>query len=64
VIPRKSQWPIDTSPPTYWVEEMTAFAAEHGVESRLDLSLIPKLGHSAYGLLPYSQQAMGEALEQ
>jgi len=48
----------------YWVEEMTAFAAEHGVESRLDLSLIPKLGHSAYGLLPYSQQAMGEALEQ
>jgi pimeloyl-ACP methyl ester carboxylesterase len=47
----------------HWVAEMNEFAAEHGVESRLDLSLVPGLGHSSYGLLPYSRQAMSEALE-
>jgi pimeloyl-ACP methyl ester carboxylesterase len=47
----------------HWVTEMNVFAAEHGVESRLELSLVPGLGHSSYGLLPHSQQAMSEALE-
>lgn len=46
-----------------WVEEMNAFAAEHGVVSQLDLSLVPGLGHSAFGLFPHSQQAMSDALE-
>jgi hypothetical protein len=47
----------------HWVEEMAAFAEKHGVESQLSLSLIPKLGHSSYGLLPHSQQATAETLE-
>ena len=48
----------------FWVGEMKAFAAEHGAESHFDLSLVPGLGHSAYGLLEYSQQAMAETLQQ
>ena len=45
-----------------WVRDMNAFAAEHGVESRLRLWLIPKLGHSSYGLLPQSQAALSSLL--
>ena len=45
-----------------WVRDMNAFAAEHGVESRLRLWLIPKLGHSSYGLLPHSQAALSSSL--
>ena len=47
----------------FWVGEMEAFGAEHGFESQIDLSLVPGRGHSAHGLLEYSQQAMTEVLD-
>ncbi|MBN1660339.1 MAG: alpha/beta hydrolase [Anaerolineae bacterium] len=46
-----------------WVAEMEAWASAHGIESRIELSMIPGLGHSAYGLLPHCQQAMATLLE-
>ena len=45
-----------------WVAEMEAWAGAQGVESRIGLSMIPGLGHSAYGLLPHCQQAMAGIL--
>jgi hypothetical protein len=41
---------------------MNEFAAQHGVESGLRLWLIPKLGHSSFGLLPHSQAALSSML--
>jgi poly(3-hydroxybutyrate) depolymerase len=41
-----------------WVQDMNRFAAQHGVESKIRLELIPNLGHSSIGLLPYSQGAL------
>lgn len=45
-----------------WVQDMNVFAAQQGVESRLRLWLIPKLGHSSFGLLPHSQAALSSML--
>jgi poly(3-hydroxybutyrate) depolymerase len=42
----------------HWVRDMNRFAAQHGVESNIQLTLIPNLGHSSIGLLPYSQGAL------
>jgi pimeloyl-ACP methyl ester carboxylesterase len=41
-----------------WVQDMNRFAAQHGVAGNIKLSLIPNLGHSSIGLLPYSQAAL------
>lgn len=45
-----------------WVAEMEAWAAGQGVESRIELSMVPGVGHSAYGLLGYCQEAMAALL--
>ena len=41
-----------------WVQDMAAFAAANGLESRFRLELVPGIGHSMTGLLPYSQEAL------
>jgi hypothetical protein len=41
-----------------WVRDMTAFAEENGLESQFQIEIIPGLGHSMSGLLPYSQAAL------
>ncbi len=46
-----------------WVGDMAAFAEENGLESRFSISIIPGVGHSMSGLLPYSQEALVSHLE-
>lgn len=41
-----------------WAQDMNRFAARHEIAGNIKLSLIPNLGHSAIGLLPYSQEAL------
>jgi hypothetical protein len=41
-----------------WVADMAAFAEENGLESRFEIDIIPGVGHSMSGLLPYSQEAL------
>ncbi len=41
-----------------WVADMQAFAASNGLESQFKLDLIPGVGHSMIGLIPYSQKAI------
>lgn len=41
-----------------WVQDMAAFAEANGLESRFKVELIPGLGHSMSGLIPYSQGAL------
>jgi pimeloyl-ACP methyl ester carboxylesterase len=41
-----------------WVQDMAAFAEANGLESRFELELIPGIGHSMSGLIPYSQAAL------
>jgi pimeloyl-ACP methyl ester carboxylesterase len=41
-----------------WVQDMAAFAAANGLESRFNFDIIPAQGHSMTGLLPYSQAAL------
>ena len=41
-----------------WVQDMAAFAEANGLESHFKLELIPGIGHSMSGLLPYSQAAL------
>ena len=41
-----------------WIEHMSAFAAENGLESRFRISIVAGIGHSMSGLLPYSQEAL------
>ena len=37
---------------------MNAFAELNGVESQFEIELIPNIGHSMSGLIPYSQNAL------
>jgi hypothetical protein len=46
-----------------WVEDMGLFAEEHGLQSRFQFEVIPGIGHSMAGLLPYSQGALGSQSE-
>ena len=41
-----------------WVRDMAAFAEANGLESRFELEIIPRQGHSMSGLMPYSQEAL------
>ena len=41
-----------------WIADMAAFAEENGSESRFSIDIIPGIGHSMGGLLPYSQKAL------
>jgi pimeloyl-ACP methyl ester carboxylesterase len=41
-----------------WVNAMNAYAAQHGVEGKMQLSMIPGSGHSSLGLLPHCQDAL------
>ena len=41
-----------------WVADMTAFAEANGLESQFRLVLVPGIGHSMTGLMPYSQEAL------
>jgi pimeloyl-ACP methyl ester carboxylesterase len=41
-----------------WVRDVNQWAAELGGVGNIQLSLVPNLGHSSFGLLPYSQQAL------
>ena len=41
-----------------WIQDMAAFAAANGLESRFSLDLIPGQGHSMSGLISYSQDAL------
>ena len=41
-----------------WVQDMGTFAETNGLESRFRLEIIPGIGHSMTGLLPYSQKAL------
>ena len=43
-----------------WVEDMASLAEANGLESRFTISIIPGIGHSMSGLLPFSQQALLE----
>ncbi len=38
-----------------WVHDMDAFAAAHGVESQIKLSIFPNQRHSSTGLMPFCQ---------
>lgn len=38
-----------------WVSDIDAFAAAHGVESQIKLSIIPNQRHSSTGLMPFCQ---------
>ena len=40
-----------------WIKDMAAFAETFGLQSRFQLELVPGVGHSMSGLIPYSQQA-------
>jgi pimeloyl-ACP methyl ester carboxylesterase len=41
-----------------WVQTMVAFAEENGRESHFTFEIIPGLGHTMTGLMPYSQEAL------
>lgn len=41
-----------------WIKDMETFSELNGVESHFKLELIPGVGHSMSGLIPYSQQAI------
>lgn len=41
-----------------WIKDMNAFAELHGVTSAFTIGMIPGIGHSMIGLLPYSQKAL------
>jgi poly(3-hydroxybutyrate) depolymerase len=41
-----------------WVQDMAAFAEANGLESRFRLEIVPGIGHSMSGLMPYSQKAL------
>jgi pimeloyl-ACP methyl ester carboxylesterase len=41
-----------------WVQDMAAFAKENGLESQFTFEIIPGLGHTMTGLMPYSQNAL------
>jgi hypothetical protein len=41
-----------------WIQDMESFAEENGKESNFKLDLIPGIGHSMNGLIPYSQKAI------
>ena len=41
-----------------WVRDMAAFAEANGLESHFRFEIIPGIGHSMTGLLPYSQGAL------
>jgi pimeloyl-ACP methyl ester carboxylesterase len=41
-----------------WVADMAAFAQANGLESRFRFEIVPGIGHSMTGLMPYSQEAL------
>jgi poly(3-hydroxybutyrate) depolymerase len=41
-----------------WVQDMAAFAEANGLESRFRFEIVPGVGHSMTGLMPYSQEAL------
>lgn len=41
-----------------WVADMAAFAEANGLESRFRLEIVPGIGHSMSGLMPYSREAL------
>ncbi len=41
-----------------WVADMAAFAEANGLESRFRCMIVPGIGHSMTGLMPYSQEAL------
>jgi hypothetical protein len=41
-----------------WVADMAAFAEANGLESRFRFVIVPGIGHSMTGLMPYSQEAL------
>ena len=41
-----------------WIRDMNAFAESNGVESQFKIEIIPGIGHSMSGLIPYSQNAI------
>lgn len=41
-----------------WVRDMGAFAQANGLESQFTFEIIPGLGHTMTGLIPYSQNAL------
>jgi len=41
-----------------WIKDMSTFAEANGVESQFMIELIPGIGHSMNGLIPYSQSAL------
>ncbi|NIV29640.1 MAG: hypothetical protein GWN58_09055 [Anaerolineae bacterium] len=41
-----------------WVADMSAFAEANGLESRFQFVIVPGIGHSMTGLMPYSQEAL------
>ena len=41
-----------------WIQNMTTFAETNGVESQFELALIPGIGHSMIGLVPYCQDSL------
>ena len=41
-----------------WVADMAAFAEANGLESRFRFEIVPGIGHSMTGLMPYSQKAL------
>ena len=41
-----------------WVQDMAAFAEANGLESRFRFEIVPGIGHSMTGLMPYSQKAL------
>jgi pimeloyl-ACP methyl ester carboxylesterase len=41
-----------------WIQDMETFAESNGVESHFEIELIPGIGHSMSGLIPYSQNAI------
>ena len=41
-----------------WTQDMAAFAEASGLENRFNFEIIPGIGHSMSGLMPYSQEAL------
>lgn len=41
-----------------WIKDIAVFAETNGVESAFQLEIIPGIGHSMSGLMPYSQKAI------
>lgn len=41
-----------------WIRDMAIFAEANGLESSFELEIIPGIGHSMGGLLPYTQAAL------